>query len=403
MSEKKDKKQTNPGPGTKSVWSADSEISAYGSTQMPVFHSVTFNYKDLDTWKDVALGKKEGHIYTRNSNPTVHVFEEKVRILEGAEAATSFSTGMAAISNTLFTLLSPGDRVVSIKDTYGGTSKILVDHLPHFGISVQLCDTTNHEQIEKEISKGCQALYLESPTNPTLKVMDLARLAKVAKVAGAKVIIDNTFASPINQNPLKLGADLVIHSATKFLGGHSDALGGIVCGNKEMVKKIYHFKEVFGASLDPMSAYFLIRGIKTLELRVNRQNSNAMQLASFLQDHPKTEQVFYPGLETDPGHEIARQQMSGYGGVFSFSLKGDYNSVKLLLENLKYAHLAASLGSVGTLIGTPKTTSHVETSFEEMKKLGIPESLIRCAVGIENIEDLINDFKSALEKVINIR
>jgi len=399
MSNKKDNTRTNPGPGTQSVWSADSEISAYGSTQMPVFHSVTFNYRDLDTWKDVALGKKDGHIYTRNSNPTVHVFEEKVRILEGAEAATSFSTGMAAISNTLFTILSPGDRVVSIKDTYGGTSKILLDHLPRFGIDVQLCDTTDHEQIEKEISKGCQVVYLESPTNPTLKVMDLARLAKAAKVAGTVVIVDNTFASPINQNPLKLGVDLVIHSATKFLGGHSDALGGIVCGNKEMVKNIYHFKEVFGASLDPMSAYFLIRGIKTLELRVNRQNSNAMQLASFLQDHPKIEQVFYPGLETDPGHEIAKQQMSGYGGVFSFSLKGDYNSVKFLLENLKYAHLAASLGSVGTLIGTPKTTSHVETSFEEMKKLGIPENLIRCAVGIENIEDLINDFKSALEKV----
>jgi len=332
MSDKKDNRQTNPGPGTQSVWSADSEISAYGATQMPVFHSVTFNYRDLDTWKDVALGKKDGHIYTRNSNPTVHVFEEKVRILEGADAATSFSTGMAAISNTLFTLLSPGDRVVSIKDTYGGTSKILLDHLPHFGIKVQLCDTTDHEQIEKEIAKGCHVVYLESPTNPTLKVMDLNRLAKAAKVAGAMVIVDNTFASPINQNPLKLGADLVIHSATKFLGGHSDALGGIVCGNREMVKKIFHFKEVFGASLDPMSAYFLIRGIKTLELRINRQNNNAMQLARFLQDQSKIEQVFYPGLETDPGHDIARQQMSGYGGVFSFSLKGGYNNVKLLVH-----------------------------------------------------------------------
>lgn len=401
MSNKKYEKQTSPGPGTQSVWAADSEIAAYGATQMPVFHSVTFNYKDLDTWRDVALGKKEGYIYTRNSNPTVHVFEEKVRILEGAEAATSFSTGMAAISNTLFTILSPGERVVSIKDTYGGTSKIFLDHLPHFGVDVKLCETTDHEQIEKEIAKGCHAVYLESPTNPTLKVMDITRLSKAAKAAGAVVIVDNTFASPINQNPLTLGADLVVHSATKFLGGHSDALGGVVCGNKDLVKKIFHFKEVFGASLDPMSAYLLIRGIKTLELRVNRQNKNAMQLARFLQDHPKIEQVFYPGLETDPGHEIAKQQMSGYGGVFSFSLKGDYSSVKLLLENLKYAHLAASLGSVGTLIGTPKTTSHVETSLAEMEKLGIPESLIRCSVGIENIEDLIDDFKSALEKIIH--
>lgn len=401
MSDKKYEKKSNPGPGTQSVWAADSEIAAYGATQMPVFHSVTFNYKDLDTWQDVVLGKKEGYIYTRNSNPTVHVFEEKVRILEGAEAATSFSTGMAAISNTLFTILSPGERVVSIKDTYGGTSKIFLDHLPHFGVNVKLCDTTDYEQIEKEIAKGCHVLYLESPTNPTLKVMDITRLSKAAKAAGAVVIVDNTFASPINQNPLTLGADLVLHSATKFLGGHSDALGGVICGNKNLVKKIFHFREVFGASLDPMSAYLLIRGIKTLELRVNRQNKNAMQLARFLKDHPKIEQVFYPGLETDPGHEIAKQQMSGYGGVFSFSLKGGYSNVKLLLENLKYAHLAASLGSVGTLIGPPKTTSHVETSFAEMKKLGIPESLIRCSVGIENIEDLIDDFKSALEKVIH--
>jgi len=399
MSDAKKNTQTNPGQGTQSVWSADAEISAYGSTQMPVFHSVTFNYHDIDRWRDVALGKKEGHIYTRNSNPTVNVFEEKVRILESAEATTSFSTGMAAISNTLFTMLSPGERIVSIKDTYGGTSKILLDHLPHFGINVQLCDTTDHEQIKQEITKGCQVVYLESPTNPTLKILDLSMLAKAAKKAGAIVIVDNTFASPINQNPLKLGADLVVHSATKFLGGHSDALGGIVCGNKKMVEKIYRFKEVFGASLDPMSAYFLIRGIKTLELRVIRQNNNAMELARFLQDHPKIGKVFYPGLETDKGHEIAKKQMSGFGGVLSFEMKGGYNNVKLFLENLKYAHLAASLGSAGTLIGTPKTTSHVEISFEEMKKLGIPKNLIRCAVGIENIEDLIGDFKSALGKV----
>lgn len=385
--------------GTKAVWAGQTELFYQGATQVPIVNSVTFGYDNVDDWFDVAIGKKEGHIYSRNTNPTVAVFEEKVRILENAEAATSFSTGMAGISNTFSAFLSQGDRVVSIKDTYGGTSIIFLEFLPKHGIEVTLCDTSNHEEIELEVKKGCKMLYLETPTNPTLKILDLKRLIKCAHEVGALVVVDNTFASPINQQPLELGADIVLHSATKYLGGHSDAMGGVVCGAKNLIQKLYHYREINGASLHANTAYMLLRGIQTLELRVLRQNENAQKLAEHLEKHEKIEQVFYPGLKSHPGHKIAAGQMTGFGGVLAFSVKGDFENVKIFLNSLELAHLAASLGSVSTLIGPPKVTSHVEATEEERKQLGIPENLIRCAVGIENIEDIIADFDKALLKI----
>jgi cystathionine gamma-synthase len=320
-----------------------------------------------------------------------------VRLLEGAEAATSFATGMAAISNTLFTLLAPGDRVVSVKDTYGGTNKMFTEFLPHWHVEVTLCDTTDHDSIEAEIARGCKVVYLETPTNPTLKVLDLARLAKAGHAVGAVVVVDNTFATPINCNPLALGADLVLHSATKFLGGHADALGGIVCGAKALVEHIYHYREITGATLDPMAAYLLLRGMKTLHLRVRQQNESALQIAQFLQAHPFVKGVFYPGLESHAGHEIARRQMRGFGGVMSFTIEGDFDTVRAFLPRLKLAHRAANLGAVETIAGPPATTSHVECTAEERAAMGIPETLIRYSVGIEDTGDLIADLTQALD------
>ncbi len=325
------------------------------------------------------------------------MFEEKVRQLEGAEAATSFATGMAAISNTLFTLLAPGDRVVSVKDTYGGTNKIFTEFLPHFHVNATLCDTTNHDAIEAEIRQGCAVLYLETPTNPTLKVLDLARLARVGHEVGAVVVADNTFATPINCNPLALGVDLVLHSATKFLGGHADALGGIVCGSKTLIDRIYHYREITGATLDPMAAYLLLRGMKTLHLRIRQQNESALKIAHFLPTHPLIESVFYPGLESHEGHEIACRQMRGFGGVMSFTLRGDFDTVRDFLPRLRLAHLAANLGAVETVAGPPATTSHVECTREERAAMGIPEALIRYSVGIEDTDDLIADLQQALD------
>ena len=382
--------------GTESVWGGEDGEFSDGAIISPVVKSVTFAYRDLDEWHNVSLGKSEGYIYSRNTNPTVHVLEEKIRILEGAEAATSFSTGMGAISNTLFTFLTPGKRVVSIKDTYGGTSKIFLDFLPVYNVDVQLCDTTNHEQLEMEIAKGCDLVYLETPTNPTLKIIDIKRLSAAAKKVEAIVVVDNTFASPINQNPLQLGADLVIHSATKFLCGHSDAMGGVLAGKKKLVQKVFQFREINGASLQADPAYLIARGMKTLELRIERQNASALKIAQYLKSHSKVSDVFYPGLETHPGHSIAKEQMRGFGGVLSFSLDGGYDLVKKFLPQLKLVHLAASLGSVGTLAGPPRTTSHVELTEEQRKLLGIPESLIRYSVGIENVEDLLEDLERGL-------
>ena len=387
-----------PRIGTLSVWAGEEEKNFWQrATQVPVVHSVSFGYHDVDEWYDVAVGNEAGHIYGRNTNPTVDAFEEKVRQLEGAEAATSFSTGMAAVSNTLYTFLKPGDRVVSVKDTYGGTNKIFLEFLPQLQIDVALCDTTDHEAIEAQIQKGCDLLYLESPTNPTLKVVDLARLAVAGHEAGAIVVVDNTFATPINSNPLQFGADLVLHSATKFLGGHADALGGVICGPADLVHKIYHYREINGATLHPMAAYLLLRGMKTLHLRVRQQNESALRIAQFLHDHPFVENVYYPGLPSHENHDIASRQMSGYGGVLSFMLRGGFPAVRAMLPRLRYAHAAANLGAVETVAAPPRTSSHVESSPEEREAMGIPESLIRYSVGIEETEDLIEDLQQALE------
>ncbi|MCO7124256.1 cystathionine gamma-synthase family protein [Sporolactobacillus shoreicorticis] len=388
-----------PKAGTQAVWSGEKEVLVHHATQVPVIVSVAYNYDDMDEWYDVAIGKKPGHIYGRNTNPTVQAFEDKVKTLEGADDATSFSTGMAAISNTLYTFLTPGDRIVSIKDTYGGTNKLFTEFLPKIGVEVALCTTGDHEAIEEEVAKGCKILYLETPTNPTVKITDIERMAKAGHAAGALVVVDNTFATPINQHPLSLGADLVLHSATKFLGGHADALGGVVCGSRELVEQIYHYREINGASLDPWAAYLLLRGMKTLKLRVLQQAKSAMAIAKLLQKQEWVDDVFYPGLESHTNYDIAEKQMDGFGAMLSFSLKGGMDSVKILLPALKYANRAANLGAVETTYGPARTTSHVECTAKERKAMGIPDGLIRISVGIEDTEDLVADLEQAFEKL----
>lgn len=390
-------RETERGASTRCVWDGEPERGPEGVTVTPIFHGVTFAYDDLDEWRAVGTGERPGHIYSRNTNPTVAVFEEKVRALEDGEAATACATGMAAISNTLFALLEPGRRVVSIRDTYGGTNRLFTHFLPTWGVEVELCDTGDHPAIEAAIGRGCDLLYLETPTNPTLKVLDLQRLAAGAHDVHATVVVDNTFATPINQRPLELGADLVVHSATKYLGGHSDAMGGVVVGERERVRKIFLFREINGAMLDPHSASLLARGIRTLELRVRRQNENAQRVAEFLAGHPAVASVHYPGLPSHPQHEVARKQMSGFGGVLAFELEGGFDAVRKVLGGLELAHQAASLGSVATLVGPPATTSHVELTPEQRAEAGIPEALVRYSVGVENGEDLVADLRMALE------
>lgn len=384
------------GPGTRSVWAGEETGFPQGAGQVPIFENVTFAYDDLDQWYEVATGQAAGHIYSRNTNPTVAVLEEKVRCLEQAEACAAHASGMAAVSASLFALLEPGRRVVSTRDTYGGTNKLFMEFLPRWGVDVVLCDTEEHADVEREIAAGCDLLYLETPTNPTLKVVDIARLAARAHEAGAVVVVDNTVATPLNQRPLELGADLVVTSASKFLGGHSNALGGTTSGRRDLVDATYHYREIHGAALAPAAAANLLQGMKTLELRLERQCASAQRIAEHLAAHQAVDRVFYPGLPDHRHHDVAERQMRRFGGMLSFTLRGGFEAVRRVLGGLRFAHRAAHLGGTETIVGPPRTTSHVELSPEERRAMGIPEALVRYSVGIENVEDLIDDLDRAL-------
>jgi cystathionine gamma-synthase len=384
------------GPSTRAVHLTEEVDPATGAIVAPIAANAAFAYPDVDTWRAVALGRAEGHIYSRNSNPTTDRFEAKLAALEGAEAATSFATGMAAIATTLLASLSPGDRAVTVRDAYGGTYLLFTEVLPRFGVECVVCDIDDDAEIAAAVDGGCDLLYLESPTNPTVKVVDLARNAERAHDDERSGVVDNTFATPLNQRPLDHGADLVLHSATKFLGGHSDVLGGVACGAPELIAPIFRLREIIGTALGAYAAALLLRSLKTLALRVERQNESALAVARWLEGHDRVAAVYYPGLESHPGHAIAARQMSGFGGVVSFELEGGFEALRTVLPRLRYAYLAANLGQVETVVGPPATTSHVELTDEERAAAGITEGLIRYAVGIEDVDDLIADLDQAL-------
>lgn len=387
------------GPSTRSVHLTEVVDPATRSVVPPVAANSAFAYPDVPTWRAAALGDTPGHIYARNSNPTTDRFEAKVAALEGTERGTSFGTGMAAISTTLMALLGPGRRAVTVADTYGGTHLMFSQILPRWGVECVVVDTDDHEALEAAIAEGCDVLYLETPTNPTLKVLDIRRLSAAATAVGAVTVVDNTFATPINTRPVELGADLVLHSASKFLGGHGDVLGGVVCGSAELVGRVYGLREIIGTGMDPHVAAMFLRSLKTLGLRVARHNATAMAVAGHLAAHPAVERVLYPGLADHPGHDVAAAQMEGFGGVLSFSLVGGMPAVEAVCAALEYAYLAANLGQVETIAGPPATTSHVELTDEERAAAGIPEGLIRYSVGIEDAEDLVADLDQALDRV----
>jgi cystathionine gamma-synthase len=388
----------NKGPSTRSVHS-NKKFTAGFSSISPIVENAAFAFEDLETWKAVALRESPGDTYSRNSNPTERCFEEKMAELEGASTGISFATGMSAIHTTLFTFLSPGSRAVTIRDAYGATYLHFTKILPRFGIECKVCATEDEPEILASIAEGCDVLYLETPTNPLLRVVDMAKLAEAAHAVGAIVVVDNTFATPINQNPIKLGADLVVHSATKYLGGHNDLMGGVVVGTKDLIDEIYSYRELTGPGMGAHKAQLLLRSIKTLALRVQRQNENAIQMAHYLESHPKIGQVNYPGLESHPYHEIAKRQMEGFGGVLSFEVPGGLEAISRFLPCLKYAYMAPNLGQVETVVGPPALTSHVELTEEERKASGVPEGLVRYAVGIEDIDDLRADMEAALQQL----
>ncbi len=384
-------------PDTLAVRAGEDPFRPHDALAVPVEFAIAHGYPDVASWEQVARGDAPGPLYSRNTaQPATLALEARLAALEDAEAAVAFSSGMAAISSTLLALLRPGARVVAGKDTYGGSHYLFQHTLPHWGVQVTLCDTTDGDAFAAAMAPGCDLLYLESPTNPMLKVQDIRQLAAAGHAAGALVVIDNTFATPVNQQPLALGADLVLHSATKFLGGHADAMGGIACGSRELTDQLRHYREIHGACLDPMSAFLILRGIKTLALRMRQHNANALALAQWLQAHPAVAQVNYPGLPGHPQHALAASQMQGFGGVLSFELAGGFAAVQAMLPRCQLLIRAATLGSVDTLLGIPSTTSHVECSEAERVALGIPGGLVRCSVGIEDVRDIIADLAQAL-------
>ncbi|MGQ9538244.1 MAG: trans-sulfuration enzyme family protein [Candidatus Bathycorpusculaceae bacterium] len=314
-----------------------------------------------------------------------------------AEDAAAFSSGMAAITTTLLTLVSKGDHIIASRDLYGGTLTFLQEMLPRSGVEVSLVDAANVCEIKGAIKKNTRVFYAETPTNPTLKIVDLSRLAILAKKHGITTVVDSTLATPYNLTPIKFGVDIVVHSATKYLGGHNNVTAGIVCGSKEFIQKLKKTRKILGGTLDPVAAWLLLRGLKTLALRMKKHNQNGMKVAKYLEKHSKVSKVYYPGLPSHPQHVLAKKQMRGFGGVVSFEIKGDFEKTVKFVENLKLCILAASLGGTETLATQPATSSHYFISPEQRQKLGVTDQLVRLALGIEDAEDIIADLKQALK------
>ena len=374
----------------------------YGTLAMPIYQTSTFIFDSAEQGGRRFALEEAGYIYTRLGNPTTTVLENKIAALEEGEAAVATSSGMGAISSTLWTVLKAGDHVVTDKTLYGCTFALMNHGLTKFGVEVTFVDTSNLDEVKKAMKKNTRVVYLETPANPNLKIVDLEALSKLAHTnPNTLVIVDNTFATPYMQKPLKLGADIVVHSVTKYINGHGDVIAGLVITNKELADQIRFvgLKDMTGAVLGPQDAYYIIRGMKTFEIRMERHCKNAKKVVEFLNKHPKIERVYYPGLETHPGHEIAKKQMKDFGAMISFELKGGFEAGKTLLNNLKLCSLAVSLGDTETLIQHPASMTHSPYTKEEREAAGITDGLVRLSVGLENVEDIIADLEQGLEKI----
>ena len=377
----------------------------YGTLAMPIYQTSTFIFDSAEQGGRRFALEEAGYIYTRLGNPTTTVLEDKIAALEEGEAAVATSSGMGAISSTLWTVLKAGDHIVTDKTLYGCTFALMCHGLTRFGIDVTFVDTSNLDEVKNAMRENTRVVYLETPANPNLKIVDIEALAKIAHTnPNTLVIVDNTFATPYMQKPLTLGADIVVHSVTKYINGHGDVIAGLAITNKELATQIRFvgLKDMTGAVLGPQDAYYIIRGMKTFEIRMERHCKNARRVVEFLNNNPKIERVYYTGLETHPGYEIAKKQMKDFGAMISFELKGGFEAGKTLLNNLKLCSLAVSLGDTETLIQHPASMTHSPYTKEEREAAGITDGLVRLSVGLENVEDIIADLEHGLEKIEEI-
>lgn len=382
---------------TVAIHAGESPDPATGALVQPIYLATTYHLGTAEQGAAIFAGEKEAYVYTRWSNPTVSALERRVAALEEAEAALATGSGMAAIATAVLNIVGTGDHIVSARAIYPSTVHLFQTQLKALGIETTLVDATDPDQVEKAITPRTKLVYLETPGNPTLALCDLEAIARIARQAGVLTICDNTFATPVNQLPLKLGIDVVVHSATKYFCGHGDVVGGLIAGSKAFIDRCSREPlRYYGGIMSPFPAYLILRGTQTLPLRVERHNANAQKVAEFLESHPKVAWVSYPGLRSHPQHELARRQMRGFGGMVCFDLKGGVEAGTRLMNTVKVCSLAVSLGDTRTLITHPASTTHSVVSREARLAQGVTDGLVRLSVGLEDVDDLVADLDAGL-------
>ncbi len=370
-----------------------------GALAPPIYQTSTFAFRDADHGARLFKQEETGYIYTRLSNPTIDLLAKKVALLESTEAGVVFASGLAAIFNLVVTLSKAGEHIVSDDTIYGGTYALCKNILPNLGIEVTFCDTADADQLRSAIRDNTRLVFTETPANPTLKIIDIAKCAEVTHAKKIPLCVDNTFATPYLQRPVELGADIVVHSATKYFGGHGDIIGGIVVGKKDFIHGLWENAKEIGACNSPFNAWLVLRGLKTLAVRMDRHCMNAMKIAEYLNKHDRVEKVYYPGLLSHPGHELAKKQMSGFGGMVGFDVKGGKEAGKVIMNSVRLCILAVSLGDADTLIEHPASMTHSTYSDGELRDCGINPGYVRLSVGLEHADDIIADLDQALSKL----
>lgn len=386
---------------TKTIHGGSKGKNANNALNPPIYQTSTFVFDDIDHVEKVMSFESDDYVYTRGNNPTLRLFENRMSVLEGGEGAVAFASGMAAISSVIFSLLSPGDNIVLHRTLYGSSYGVATKLLPKYNIDYRIADLTELDNLEKIIDENTKVIYFETPSNPDLSIIDIEMVAKIAKQRGIKVVVDNTFGTPYFQNPLELGADVVVHSATKYISGHGDVVAGVaISKDMDYINSLkFEYMCEFGGAMSPFNGWLLLRGLKTLGLRMRQHEENAKKVADFLNNHPKVRRTMYPGLTEFKGHEIAKRQMRGYGAMIAFEIDGSLEDAKLFVESVELAQLAVSLGDCETLIELPAAMTHRGYPREELAKFGLTESMIRISVGIEDVEDIIEDLENAFKGI----
>lgn len=385
---------------TRAIHAGSKGNNPSNSLNPPIFQTSTFVFNNIDHANKVMSFESDDYVYTRGNNPTLRLFENRMAELEHGAGAVAFASGMAAISSVIFSLLKPADTIIVHKTLYGSSYSVVTELLPKYNVNYKIADLTNIDELENAIDESVKVIYFETPSNPDLSIIDIKTVSEIAKSKGIKVVVDNTFASPYFQNPLLLGADVVVHSATKYICGHGDVVGGVAIAKD--LDYIHHLKFgymcEFGGVMSPFNAWLLLRGLKTLGLRMRQHEKNAIEVAEFLKNHSKIDSVMYPGLSDFKEHNIAKEQMNGFGAIISFEVKGGLDSAIKFVDSLKLAQLAVSLGDCETLVQLPAAITHRGYPREKLAEFGLTESMVRISVGLEDSKDIIEDLEQALKQ-----